>query len=81
VQHLQVQAKSHATQGIWAVVYFATGKQIHFYQNTDSKGFWQTTFRVPGGTIARTSPTAVVTFQLWFSTSTVKDWQTFNVVP
>lgn len=79
-EHIQVQAKSHHQQGIWAVVHFATGRLVRFYANTNNNGFWQKDFVIPNETISGYSPQAVVTFQLWYGHSTAKDWQTFAVV-
>jgi hypothetical protein len=36
---VQIQAASHSQHGIWTVMQFATGKQISYYMETDSKGF------------------------------------------
>lgn len=80
LEHLQAQAKHHSQHGIWVIVHFATGKTISYYTNTDKHGFWQASFRVPGGTISSYSSEAVVTFQLWKGKSTAKDFDTFFVL-
>lgn len=80
MEHLQMQAKIHKTQGIWATVQFATGKTIHYWTHTNNHGFWSTNFRVPGGTISSHSRRAVVTFQLWKGHQTKKSYSSFYVI-
>jgi regulation of enolase protein 1 (concanavalin A-like superfamily) len=80
VQHVQIQARQKATQGIWTTIQFANGRLIRFYTNTDKKGFWQADFRIPYGTKTRSSGRAVVTFQLWRGNRTTKSYTTFTVI-
>jgi hypothetical protein len=79
-QHVQIQAASHTKQGIWTVVQFATGRQIAYYTNTNSNGFWQADFQVPSNTISQYTPQAIVTFQLWRGNTFAQAFAYFNVI-
>jgi hypothetical protein len=79
-QHIQIQAKEHAKQGIWVIVRFASSVQYAYYEGTDSNGFWSKEFAVPQDSIGVHSPEAVVTFQLWYGNTTAKDFLTFNAL-
>jgi hypothetical protein len=79
-QTVQIQAKSHSVQGIWTVVQFGTGRQIAYYTQTDSKGFWRADFAVPTDTISNFTAQAVVTFQLWKGNTFDQAFATFDVI-
>jgi hypothetical protein len=79
-EHIQIQAKIHAKQGIWVTIHFPSGMVMHFWQETDRNGFWQTSFKITRAMVGATSNQAIVTFQLWNGNRTTKTYSTFRMI-
>jgi hypothetical protein len=79
---IQVQARKPNVHGLWVHVYFPSGLHYDYYVNTDTKGFWQTSFKIPPASqsLSKYSNQAVVTFQLWKGKATNKQFDTFTIL-
>lgn len=65
VQGLRVQAVPHTGYGIWVHVAYPHGPRFNSYQDTNRKGFWRRTFRVPAHALSGSSTKAYVIVRLW----------------
>lgn len=78
--HIVVQGIPRKRLGIWTKVYFPNGSRIAYYEDTNSRGHWETTFNVPRDAISRGSNEAVVTLRLWKGKHSTKTFVSFALV-
>jgi hypothetical protein len=77
---IQFQATHSTTYGIWAHVYFPSGRHFDYYENTQRNGFWQKRFGIPSNALSKYSSTAVITLRLWHGKSHRDAHRTFTVI-
>lgn len=76
-EHIIIHAKPKRTLGIWVHVYFPSGQQYAYYENTASNGQWSKVFQIPRNAINGASNQTIVTLQLWRGKTTVKEFRRF----
>jgi large repetitive protein len=79
-EHVVVQSTLHTRLGIWVHVYFPSGKQLKYYQYTNSHGKWEKQVNVPRKGRTGKNDKAIITIRLWHGKQSIQAFSKFKVI-
>ncbi|GAC1401579.1 MAG: hypothetical protein NVSMB52_15400 [Chloroflexota bacterium] len=78
--YVDVQGSPRTQLGLWAHVYFPSGKHYDYYVTTDRHGHWSKRFGVPLHTKTSLSDRVLVTLRLWHGAKSKKTYMVFTLL-